>query len=267
MLQPNLPRPSVRTYTTIQHTDTYRQHSSLPAHNFPHLPLTSHAERNNFQIWPNRGKKRRQIVRISGALLCFDDLLPQLNVPQSCGFMREPQVGIWEQESGARVSLHQHVNVLLGLIKAAHTRLLQRLPDCFSNVMVNVDLERKSRWKVQTFVYPGSIKHILSFLSKKSSFASLFSRTLKVGAPTHAGLNHPVAQKQGFFLPLPGWDEAAVSLTDLSAGRWLEELLINAPGFELQLVCGATRPVVLARQPELHVFIAELRSQEVLEGF
>lgn len=145
MLQPNLPRPSVRTYTIIQHTDTYQQHSSLPAHNFPHLPLTSHAKQNNFQIWPNRGKKKRQIVRIRGALLCFDDLLPQLNIPQSCGFMREPQVGIWEQESAARVSLHQHVNVLLGLIKAAHTRFLQRLSDFFSNMMVNVDLERKIR--------------------------------------------------------------------------------------------------------------------------
>lgn len=145
MLHPNLPRPSVKTYTIIQHTDTCRQHSSSPAHNFPHLPLTSHAEQNNFQIWPNRGKKKRQIVRIRGALLCFDDLLPQLNIPQSCGFMREPQVGIWEQESAARVSLHQHVNVLLGLIKAAHARFLQRLPDFFSNAMVNVDLERKNQ--------------------------------------------------------------------------------------------------------------------------
>lgn len=45
--------------------------------------------------------------------------------------------------------------MFLGLIKATHTRFLQRLPDFFSNVMVNVDLERKIRWKVQTFIYPG----------------------------------------------------------------------------------------------------------------
>lgn len=44
--------------------------------------------------------------------------------------------------------------MLLGLIKAAQTWLLQRLLDFFSNVLVNVDLERKIRWKVQ-IVYPG----------------------------------------------------------------------------------------------------------------
>lgn len=74
-LQPNLQRPSMRT---IQPTDKHWQ-------NPPHLPSTW---QNTFQIWPNRGKKKRQIVRIKGALLCFDDLPPQLNVPQSFGFLR-----------------------------------------------------------------------------------------------------------------------------------------------------------------------------------
>lgn len=55
---------------------------------------------------------------------------------------------------------------------------------------------------------------------------------------------------------------------DLSAGGWLDELLINALGVAAQVgVCRAARPEVFTRQPELHVFIAELRSQEVLKGF
>lgn len=67
-----------------------------------------------------------------------------------------------------------------------------------------------------------------------------------------------LSRKNVFFSPLLDSDEAAVSDTDLSAGRRLEERLINAPGFAPQLVCRAARPVVLTRQPELHVFIAEL---------
>lgn len=58
--------------------------------------------------------------------------------------MRQPQVGIRQQESGPGVSLHQQVNVLLGLVEAAHARVLQRPPDFFSNAMVNVDLEEKT---------------------------------------------------------------------------------------------------------------------------
>lgn len=55
---------------------------------------------------------------------------------------------------------------------------------------------------------------------------------------------------------------------DLSAGGRLDELLIDALGAAAQVgVCLAARPEVFARQPELHVFIAELRSQEVLKGF
>lgn len=82
----------------------------------------------------------------------------------------------------------------------------------------------------------------------------------------HMQARTTLSHKKAIFWPLLDWDEAAVSHTDLSAGRRLDELLINAPGFVLQLVCGAG-PVGLTRQPELYVFIAELRSQEVLEGF
>lgn len=38
------------------------------------------------------------------------------------------------------------------------------------------------------------------------------------------------------FLPHRDSDEAAVVGTDLSAGPRLDELLVNAPGFVLQLV-------------------------------
>lgn len=49
------------------------------------------------------------------------------------------------KEPGARVSLHQQVNVFLGLIEAGEARLLQGLLDLLSGVVVNIDLEETKR--------------------------------------------------------------------------------------------------------------------------
>lgn len=63
-----------------------------------------------------------------------------LNVPQAPGFALQTQVGLREQESGAGVSLHQQVNVSLGLIEAGCCRFLQGIPDLLPDVLVDVDL-------------------------------------------------------------------------------------------------------------------------------
>lgn len=74
-----------------------------------------------------------------------DNLLPfQLNVPQSSGFTLQTQVGVRVQESGARVSFHQQVNVSLSLVEAGEARLLQALLDLLSDVVVNINLEGTS---------------------------------------------------------------------------------------------------------------------------
>ena len=54
------------------------------------------------------------------------------------------------QESGARVPLHQQVNVFLGLVEAGQTRFVQRPPDLFSDMVVYVDLEVETGKKVNT---------------------------------------------------------------------------------------------------------------------
>lgn len=53
--------------------------------------------------------------------------------------------------------------------------------------------------------------------------------------------------------------------TDLSAGRGPDELLVDLLSFPVQVVRRGGRPEVFTRQPELEVFIAELRLQVSLE--
>lgn len=49
------------------------------------------------------------------------------------------------QESGTRVSLHQQVNLFLGLIEAGEARFLQRLLNLLFDMVVDIDLESKNK--------------------------------------------------------------------------------------------------------------------------
>lgn len=68
----------------------------------------------------------------------------RLNVPQTPGLALQTQVGLRLQEARARVSFHQQVDVFLGLVEAAGSRLMQGLLDLLSDVVVDVHLGEES---------------------------------------------------------------------------------------------------------------------------
>ena len=103
-----------------------------------------------------------RIRKAASLIRCFlSGSFPRLNVPQGPGFAFQTQVGVRVQESGARVSFHEQVNMFLGLIKAGGTRLLQRLLNLLSNVVVDVDLGRKGR---EMYIARDSVAFMLNML-------------------------------------------------------------------------------------------------------
>lgn len=73
------------------------------------------------------------------------------------------------QESGARVSFHEQVNVSLGLVEAGAAGILQRLLNLLSNMVVHIDLEEEETHHEDC----GAQQHLHQIYSREHSLFQL----------------------------------------------------------------------------------------------